>query len=449
MRDISRILIANRGEIAVRIIRACKKLGIQTVAAVSEADRNSLAAWMADRSVCIGASPPTASYLDINSIITAALGTGADAIHPGYGFLAENPGLPEACVENGLIFIGPSAENIRQMGDKLTARKIADECGIPTIPGSPHVSDCQSAEIAARDIGYPLLLKAAAGGGGRGIKVVGDADELKTVFDVAAMEAREAFNDDRLYMERYLPNARHIEVQVVADSSGQVIQLGERDCSVQRRKQKLIEETPCAVLPQKLREEICEAAVAIASFIHYQNVGTVESLWDQDHDNFYFLEMNTRVQVEHPITEMVTGVDLVATGIKIAGQVPLDMAQNEVTFNGHAVECRINAEDPDQDFRPCPGQIREWSVPGMKGIRVDTHCFPGYMVSPYYDSLIAKVITHETDRQEALALMRFVLSKMKVSGVDTTIPFHLSILTQPDFLKGTINTQWVENELNK
>jgi len=449
MKDISRILIANRGEIAVRIIRACKKLGIQTVAAVSEADRNSLAAWMADRSVCIGAAPPSASYLDINSIIATALGTGADAIHPGYGFLAENPGLPESCAENGLTFIGPSAENIRQMGDKLTARIIADECGIPTIPGSPQVNDCQTAEIAARDVGYPLLLKAAAGGGGRGIKVVGDADELKTVFDVAAMEAREAFNDDRLYMERYLPNARHIEVQVVSDSSGRVIHLGERDCSVQRRKQKLIEETPCAVLPQKLREEICDAAVAIAGFIHYQNVGTVEFLWDQDHDSFYFLEMNTRVQVEHPITEMITGEDLVATGIKIAGQVPLDIAQKEVTFNGHAVECRINAESPDQDFRPCPGQIREWSVPEMKGIRVDTHCFPGYMVSPYYDSLIAKVITHGTDRQEALALMRFALSKMKVSGVDTTIPFHLSIITQPDFLKGSINTQWVENELNK
>lgn len=444
---ITKVLIANRGEIAVRIVRACRKLGLKSVVAVSEADRDGLAAHMADASVCVGPASPAGSYLNINALITAAKGVGADAIHPGYGFLAENADFAAACAENGVIFIGATADNILQMGDKLRAREVARRCGVPTVPGTAHLKSCEEAAEAAAGMGYPVLLKAAAGGGGRGIKVVENAAALKDLFNSAAAEARDAFNDDRLYMERYVPRARHIEVQILGDGAGQVIHLGERDCSVQRRKQKLIEETPCTVLPPDLREKICQAAVDLGRFINYRNVGTVEFLADLENGQFYFLEVNTRIQVEHPVTEMTTGVDLVAEGIRLAGGAPFTLKQEDITFRGHAIEFRINAEDPDRNFAPVPGRVGSWSVPHMPGIRIDSHCYPGYLISPYYDSLLAKVIIHGSDRDDALALARFALSRIKVSGVKTTIPFHLSVLSQPDFVNQKIHTQWVEDVL--
>jgi acetyl-CoA carboxylase, biotin carboxylase subunit len=444
MKTISRILIANRGEIAVRIIRACRRLGIEAIVAVSEPDRESLAARIADRAVCIGPAPSVRSYLDINTLITAALGTGADAVHPGYGFLAEQPGLPDACTQNGLIFIGPTAENIRQMGDKLMARKVAQESGVPTTPGSVLVSDFNEALQVAQEVGYPLLLKAAAGGGGRGIKIVTNATEMSNAFETASAEARQAFGDDRLYIEKFIANARHIEVQIIGDRFGNVIHLGERDCSLQRRHQKLLEETPCPVIDTKLREQICNAAVAVAKHIRYENVGTVEFLFDQDSRSIYFLEMNTRIQVEHPITEMVTGVDLVREGINIAGGSPLSLKQEDIKPVGHAMECRINAEVPEEGFRASPGRIERWVQPRCQGIRVDSHCYSGYFVPPYYDSLVAKLITHGSDRNETMSLMRYALANFVVSGIGTTIPFFKILLETPDFINGKINTKWVE-----
>ena len=432
----------------MRIIRACRGLGIEAVVAVSEADRESLAAKIADRAVCIGPAPSVRSYLDINTIISAALGTGAEAIHPGYGFLAEQPGLPEACKQNGLIFIGPTAENIRQMGDKLMARKIARESGAPTIPGSVLVNTYDEALHAVQEFGYPILLKAAAGGGGRGIKAIMNSEEMASGFETASAEAREAFGDDRLYIEKFISNARHIEVQIIGDRYGNVIHLGERDCSLQRRHQKLLEETPCPVIDTKLREEICAAAVAVARHIHYENVGTVEFLFDQDNRSIYFLEMNTRVQVEHPITEMVTGVDLVQEGIRIAGGAPLSLTQEDIKSVGHAMECRINAEVPEQGFQASPGRIERWVQPRCQGIRMDSHCFSGYFVSPYYDSLIAKVITYGSDRDQAIMLMRYALANFQVSGIGTTIPFFKALLETPDFIKSHINTKWVEEVFN-
>ena len=437
-------MVANRGEIAVRIIRACRRLGIEAVAAVSEADRESMAARMADRAVCIGPAQSVRSYLDINTLISAALGTGADAIHPGYGFLAEQPGLPDACAENGLIFIGPTAENIRQMGDKLSARKVAQESGVPTTPGSVLVTDFNEALHVAKEVGYPLLLKAAAGGGGRGIKIVTNAAEMSNAFETASAEARQAFGDDRIYIEKFISNARHIEVQVIGDRHGNVIHLGERDCSLQRRHQKLLEETPSPVLDAKLREEICDAAVAVARHIRYANVGTVEFLFDQDSRKIYFLEMNTRIQVEHPVTEMVTGVDLVKEGIQIAGGSPLSLKQEDIKPVGHAIECRINAEVPEEGFRASPGRIERWIQPRCQGIRVDSHCYPGYFVPPYYDSLVAKLITHGSDREQAMLLMRYALANFSVSGIGTTIPFFKTLLEMPEVIESKINTKWVE-----
>lgn len=444
MKPISRILVANRGEIAVRIIRACRGLGIEAIVAVSEADRDSLAAKIADRAVCIGPAPSARSYLDINTIISAALGTGAEAVHPGYGFLAEQPGLPEACKQNGLIFIGPTAENIRQMGDKLSARKIALESGVSTIPGSVLVNNYSDALHAAQELGYPLLLKAAAGGGGKGIKIITDAAEMPSGFETASAEALQAFGDDRIYIEKFIPNARHVEVQVIGDKFGNIIHLGERDCSLQRRHQKLLEETPCPVIDAKLREEICTAAVAIARHIQYENCGTMEFLFDQDNRSVCFLEMNTRIQVEHPITEMVTGVDLVQEGIKVAGDSPLSLTQADIKNVGHALECRINAEVPEEGFRSSPGRIERWIQPRCQDIRIDSHCYTGYFVPPYYDSLVAKVITHGSDRNQAIMLMRYALANFKVSGIGTTISFFKTLLENPDFKENRYNTKWVE-----
>ncbi|MBL7203302.1 MAG: acetyl-CoA carboxylase biotin carboxylase subunit [Desulfobacteraceae bacterium] len=444
MSGISRVFVANRGEIAVRIMTACREMGIETVLGVSEADRDSFAARMADRVVCIGPPQPLKSYLRVETIITAALGTGADAIHPGYGFLAEQPKLGEACAENGLIFVGPKPENIRKMGDKLVAREIVKELGIPVIPGSELVHDFEEALLMAEKVGFPVLLKAAAGGGGKGMKMVKRPDDLKTFFEEASAEARAAFGDDRIYIEHLIPNARHIEVQILADRFGNIVHLFERDCSLQRRYQKMVEEAPSSAVSEDMREKICKAAIAIADHVDYENAGTIETVLDQDQKQFYFLEMNTRIQVEHPVTEMITGKDLVKEQIRIAGGEPVSFSQEAVEMKGHAIECRINAELPEADFRPSPGRITDWKPPEGNGIRVDSHCYSGYFVPPYYDSLLAKLIVKGDDRPKAVDRMCYGLANFEVNGVDTTIPFYQSLMKNPDYLKGKINTRWVE-----
>jgi acetyl-CoA carboxylase biotin carboxylase subunit len=447
MKKISRILVANRGEIAVRIIRACRDLGIQSILAVSQADRDSLPARMADRVVCIGPPAPIESYLKVGAIIMAAVGSGAEAIHPGYGFLAEQPGLPEACERYKIIFIGPKADQIRKMGDKLWARKMAANLAIPVIPGSELVRDYSAARLAGEKVGFPVLIKAAAGGGGRGMKIVRQPGDLKVVFDEASAEAHAAFGDDRLYIERYLPNARHVEVQILGDRFGRIVHLGERDCSLQRRYQKMVEEAPSPAVSPQLRQEMGEAALALTRQIQYENAGTVEFVLDQDEGRFYFLEMNTRIQVEHPVTEMITGIDLVQEQIRIAAGHPVPFSQEEIRFSGHAIECRITAESPRRGFQPCPGRIGQWNAPGGTGIRLDTHSYPGYFVPPYYDSLLAKLIAKGKDRPEAMERMKRALGEFNASGVETTIPFHRFILQHPDYHRGEVNTRWLEETL--
>ena len=441
----SRVLIANRGEIAIRILRACRELGLETVAVVSEADKQSLAALMADRAVCIGPPPPIKSYLQIDTIIAAALGTGAQAIHPGYGFLAEQPELAEACERYDLVFIGPRPEQIRRMGDKIWARKMARDIGVPVIPGSEQIHGAEEAVKAAERLGYPLLIKAAGGGGGRGIKVAENASELKVFLAEAGAEAHAAFGDDRLYMEKFIGNARHIEVQIMGDQRGNLVHLFERDCSLQRRHQKMVEESPCPVLTPHLRQEICDAALAIARSIKYLSAGTIEFIWDQDRENFYFLEMNTRIQVEHPVTEFTTGLDLVREQIRIARGEDLSFRQDEIRAEGHAIECRINAESPAQGFFPCPGQIQEWKAPDDPNLRVDTHCFSGYSIPPYYDSLLAKIISRGRNRLEAIETMEQGLAHFHVTGVDTTIPFYQGLLKNAAYRSGAVHTRWIED----
>ena len=445
MNGISRVLVANRGEIAVRIIRACKELGIETVAAVSEADRRSLPAKMADRTVCIG--PPMAldSYLKTETLVAAALSTGSDAIHPGYGFLSEQPELAETCQIHGVTFIGPPPRILKEMGNKLLAREIVQSCGIHTIPGSEKVRDYKEAAILSEEIGFPVLLKAAAGGGGRGIVLVRDPLELRTVFNTVSGEAQAAFGDGTLFVEHYIPNARHIEVQIIADQQGKVIHLGERDCSIQRRYQKVIEEAPSPAVSPQLREEMSRAAVSIARNIKYESVGTVEFLLDQDSGRFYFLEMNTRIQVEHPVTEAISGVDIVKEQIRIAANQPISLSQEEVGLDGYAIECRINAEAPELDFRPCPGLIQRWEPPKGRNIRVDSHCYSGYEVPPFYDSLLAKLIVSGSDRLETIECMQDALKNFVVSGVDTTVPFLSSLIKHSDFINGKTNTRWLED----
>ena len=449
MVGITSVFIANRGEIALRIIRACKELGISSVLAVSEADESSLPARVADRTVRIGPPQPIQSYLRVETIVMAALGTDSDAIHPGYGFLAEQPELSELCSKHDLIFIGPKPDDIRKMGDKLFARNMAKDIGIPIIPGSELIHDSHEATHVAEQVGFPVLLKAAAGGGGKGMKTVNGPEDLETTFQEAAAEARSAFGDDRLYLEHFIPNARHIEVQILADRFGNAIHLFERDCSLQRRYQKMIEEAPSPALNDRMREQIYDAALSIVQHIGYLNAGTVEFILDQDQDKFYFLEMNTRIQVEHPITEMITGLDIVKEQITIGAGQPLSVTQKEVSRNGHAIECRINAELPEADFRPCPGQIAHWGPPNIKDVRVDSHCYTGYFVPPYYDSLLAKLITKGDDRPQAIALMEAALANFAVSGIDTTIPLYDSIMKNPEYRDGKINTRWVEDYLER
>ncbi len=438
-----KVLIANRGEIALRVIRACKELGVRTVAVYSEADRESLHVRFADEDVCIG--PPSAreSYLNIPRIIAAAEITGADAIHPGYGFLAENAEFSEICERSGITFIGPTPAQIRQMGDKAQARRTMVEIDVPVVPGTDLIDDPEEGLEAAREIGFPVLIKAAAGGGGKGMRVALDQDEFLKQFAMARNEAGAAFNDDSVYIEKYLARPRHIEFQILGDQHGRVVHLGERDCSVQRRHQKLIEEAPSPALTPELRQEMGAAAVRGAKAIDYVGAGTIEMLLNDD-NSFYFMEMNTRIQVEHPVTEVTTGFDLVKEQIRAAAGLPLSVPDEPIELRGHAIECRVNAEDPTRNFAPSPGTIQTFHPPGGPGVRIDTHVYAGYRVPPFYDSLLAKVIVHGTDREEALARMRNALSTFILEGVHTTIPFLLQVLDNPDFIAGDIDTKFLE-----
>jgi acetyl-CoA carboxylase biotin carboxylase subunit len=445
--SVARVFVANRGEIAVRIIKACKILGIETVVAVSEADRESLAAKMADRAVCIGPPRSSDSYLKTGTLVAAAQATGCDALHPGYGFLSERAELAQACVDNKITFVGPSADQITKMGDKLEARKIAAACGVPTVPGSDQARSHREAANLAAKIGYPVLLKASAGGGGRGIKLVQQAGEMETTFSMAAAEAKAAFGNDTLYMEKFVGNARHIEVQVVGDQFGNVVHLGERDCSLQRRHQKIIEEAPAYAVSPEARAKICAAATTLARAIGYRNAGTIEFIYNNDSQDFYFLEMNTRIQVEHPVTEMITGIDLVAQQLLIARGQPLPFEQAAIRFTGHAIECRINAESPQQGFRPCPGRITVWQPPEGSEVRVDSHCYAGYFVPPYYDSLLAKLIVRGETRGSAAARTQQALAAFQVQGIDTGIPFLQAVIDDSEYLAGKVNTRWLEKKL--
>jgi len=440
---ISRVLIGNRGEIAVRIIRACQGLGIETVLAVSEADRDSMPARLANRTICIGPASASESYLNYKATITAALGTGADAVHPGYGFLAESPELAEACAAEGITFVGPSAEQIRLMGNKLQARMLARECEVPVLPGSEKVHTYEEAAVLAEQIGLPVMLKAAAGGGGRGMKIVNDYKEMRQMFAAASAEARTAFGDDTLYLERFIPNARHIEVQLLGDRFDNVIHLGERDCSLQRRHQKVIEEAPAPNISDARRAEIHHAAVTLARNIHYENAGTVEFIFDQDAQTFYFLEMNTRIQVEHPVSEMITGIDLVQEQLRIAGGEALRFSQADVKIRGHSIECRITAELATEGFRPSPGRIASWCPPQGPNIRLDTHCYVGYTVPMFYDSMLGKLIVYGIDRAEAIERMRRALDQFSVTGIDTTLPFLRFVMGHPEFAAGKVTTHLI------
>lgn len=442
-----RVLIANRGEIAVRIIKACEESGIETVLAVSEADQDSLPARLADKVVCIGPPQANLSYLNIPMIIATAQGTGADAIHPGYGFLAENPELPKACEDNGIIFVGPRSETMRQLGDKISARRIAIECNVPINEGSEGLADFKDVEAAAEEIGFPVLIKASAGGGGRGMRNVTQAKDLKNAFDMASNEAQQAFGDPTLFVERYIQNARHVEVQILGDNFGRIIHLGQRDCSPQRRYQKVVEEAQPIGLPVELTDEISAAAVALAKGINYNNAGTVEFLVDKDRNQFYFMEVNTRIQVEHPVTEEITGVDLVKEQIRIAFGHTLSMNQSDIQFKGHAIECRVTAEDASNDFMPTPGRITRFSVPYGDNVRVDTHCHQGYMISPFYDSLMAKVIATGETRDEALKNLKSALADFEIEGVKSNIPFLQYLISRPEFKTGDINVKWIETSV--
>ena len=438
-----KILIANRGEIALRVIRACKEMGIRTVAVYSEADRESLHVRFADEEVCIGPPPARDSYLNIPRIIAAAEITGADAIHPGYGFLAENAEFSEICERSEITFIGPTPDQIRQMGDKATARRTMAEVGVPIVPGTDAIADPEEALEAARGIGFPVLIKAAAGGGGKGMRVAKDEDEFVRQFSMARNEAAAAFNDDTVYVEKYLARPRHIEFQILGDQHGRVIHLGERDCSIQRRHQKLIEEAPSPALSPDLRQRMGDAAVRGAKAIDYVGAGTIEMLLDED-GSFYFMEMNTRIQVEHPVTELVTGYDLVKEQIRAAAGLPLSIPEGPVELRGHAIECRINAEDPYRNFAPSPGTINTFHPPGGPGVRIDTHAYAGYRVPPFYDSLLGKLIVHGATREEAIARMRHSLASFVVEGVHTTIPFLLEVLDSAGFVAGDVDTKFLE-----
>ncbi|KPC77736.1 acetyl-CoA carboxylase biotin carboxylase subunit [Laceyella sacchari] len=440
----NKILIANRGEIAVRIIRACRELGISTVAVYSEADRDALHVTLADEAYCIGPAAARDSYLNMTNLLSTATLVGADAIHPGYGFLAENADFAELCTACNITFIGPSPEAIVKMGDKTTARETMKEAGVPTVPGTEGViDDLEEAAKTAAEIGYPVIVKATAGGGGKGMRVVYNEEELTRAITLAQKEAEANFGNSGVYLEKFLVEPRHIEIQVLADNYGNVIHLGERDCSIQRRYQKLIEEAPSPALSEDLRSRMGEAAVKAAESVQYSGAGTVEFLLDKD-GNFYFMEMNTRIQVEHPVTELITGIDLVKEQIRIAAGEKLKWKQEDIRFDGWSIECRINAERPDKNFMPSPGKIQFYLPPGGNGVRIDSACYQGYQISPFYDSMVAKLIVWGKDRQEAIERMNRALKEFAIDGVHTTIPFHLKVLNHPNFVSGDFHIQFLE-----
>lgn len=443
----SKILIANRGEIALRIIRACRDLGVETVAVYSEVDEDAIYLRYADEAICIGPGPSSRSYLDIQRIISAAEITNVDAIHPGYGFLSENPTFADICRECRVTFIGPSPEAIEALGNKARAKELARSLGVPVTPGSDGLItvDDDARAVAAR-IGYPVIVKAAAGGGGRGMRVAHSELALMSGLLSARTEAEAAFKDGSVFIEKFIERPRHIEIQVIADGHGNVVFLGERDCSIQRRHQKLLEEAPSPVMTEDLRHRMGEAAVRLVRAAGYVNAGTVEFLVDRDR-NFYFMEVNSRIQVEHPVTEAVTGVDLVKEQIRVAAGLPLSFRQEDVAITGHAIECRVNAEDPDDGFRPSPGRIGTYAAPGGPGIRLDSHCYGGYNIPSQYDSMIAKVIARGRDRMEAIRIMRRALSEYVIEGISTTIPLHLRILGDAEFMSGNVDTGFVESRL--
>jgi acetyl-CoA carboxylase, biotin carboxylase subunit len=442
---IRRLLIANRGEIAARVIRTCARLGIESVLAASDADLDALPARLADRVVRLGPAPAGASYLDPAAVVRAARAVAADAVHPGYGFLSENPALATACAAAGIVFVGPNPETLEAVGDKLRARSHALAAGLPVLPGG-EAADLAGAQAVAAEVGYPLLVKAVGGGGGRGMKLVRSAGELPRTLDLAISEAAAAFDDPRVYLERFVASGRHVEVQVLGDGT-RAVALGDRDCSVQRRYQKLFEEAPAPLLSDRIRAEMAAAAIALATHLRYRGLGTVELLYDRERDTFSFLEMNARIQVEHPVTEMVTGVDLVAEQLAVAEGLPLRLSQKDIVHTGHAVECRINAEDWTHDFRPSPGRIERVVLPVGDGIRVDTHVQGGSIVPPYYDSLLAKLIVHGVDRADALARTRAALDLLRIDGVTTTVPVHQALLGDPEFAAGGVDTAFFERFL--
>ncbi|MEQ2456270.1 acetyl-CoA carboxylase biotin carboxylase subunit [Flavonifractor hominis] len=439
-----RVLIANRGEIAVRIFRACRELDIEPVVVYSEADREALHVQLAEQAFCIGPARSADSYLNLDAILTVAKATGCDAIHPGYGFLSENDTFADACAQEGITFIGPSGDVIRAMGNKAAARKLMQQAGVPVVPGSDGAVDtAEQAKALADSIGYPVLIKASAGGGGRGMRRVFDPEQLIPLFEEARSESEACFGSGEMYLEKLILNPRHIEFQIMADRHGNVIQLGDRDCSIQRRNQKLLEESPSKALTPELREQMGAAAVAAAKAAHYENAGTIEFVLDPE-GHFYFIEMNTRIQVEHPVTELVTGMDLVREQIRVAAGLPLSRTQEEVQLHGHAIECRINAEDPARNFQPCPGKVEFVHLPGGCGVRVDTCLYNGYELPPYYDSLMAKVIVHAPTRLEAIRRMRRALEELIIEGPATNADLLHQILHHPDFVRGNYNTGFLE-----
>lgn len=442
---IKKLLIANRGEIAVRIIRACREMGVESVAVFSEADRESLHVQLADESYCIGPTASKDSYLNVTNIISVAKLTGCDAIHPGYGFLAENADFAELCRECNITFVGPTPEAISKMGTKDVARETMKEAGVPIVPGSIGIiNDIEEAIELANTILYPVIIKATAGGGGKGIRVARNEQELIKGINITQQEAMTAFGNPGVYIEKYIEDFRHVEIQVLADTYGNTIHLGERDCSIQRRLQKLLEETPSPALDGEIREEMGRAAVKAAEAVAYTGAGTVEFIYDYNNRKYYFMEMNTRIQVEHPVTEMVTGVDLIKEQIKIASKERLNLRQEDVTFTGWSIECRINAENPEKNFMPSPGKIKMYLPPGGLGVRIDSAAYPGYTIPPYYDSMIAKVITYGSSREEAISRMKRALSEFVIEGIYTTIPFHLKLLEHEKFIEGQFNTKFLE-----
>lgn len=443
-----KILIANRGEIAVRIIRACRELGIRTVAVYSEADREALHTQLADEAICIGPASSLDSYLSMERILSATIAAKADAIHPGFGFLSESSKFARMCQKCKITFIGPSAEVIQKMGNKSEARTTMMEAGVPVVPGTREpVYDVSTGERIAEQIGYPVMIKASSGGGGKGMRIAETGEEFMENFQTAQMESIRAFGDDTMYIEKYIKNPKHIEFQILADKFGNVVQLGERDCSIQRNHQKMIEESPCAVLNSKLQKKMGDEAVRAAKAAGYENAGTIEFLLDSN-ENFYFIEMNTRIQVEHPVTEMVSGVDLIKEQVYIAAGLPLSVKQEEIQLQGHAIECRINAENPAKNFMPCPGTVKEVHLPGGFGVRIDTAAYSGYEIPPYYDSMIAKVIVHDKTRAAAINKMRSTLGELILDGVTTNIDFQYEILNSEEFQKGEFSTAFIEEHFS-